>query len=233
MNEGFPHARQARTPSVARARSTPRRPDRPALWALLLALAMTALAVASAHAASGGISREPKPEPTLVPEAQTFGSRVLRVGMQGDDVRVLNGIIKSKAYAGSVVLTDSFESPTASAVREFQRRRALRPNGVVGLETAKALTRSMKRTGATWYGPGLYGNSTACGQVLRRSTIGVANLTLPCGTRVTFAYHGRYLVAPVIDRGPYTSGYDFDLTNGAREALGFDSSDQIRYAVAR
>ena len=27
--------------------------------------------------------------------------------------------------------------------------------------------------------------------------------------------------------------HDFDLTNGAREALGFESSDQIRFAIAR
>src|SRR5947209_2296470 len=37
---------------------------------------------------------------------------------------------------------------------------------------------------ATLYGPGFYGRRTACGVVLRRSTIGLANRTLPCGTPV-------------------------------------------------
>ena len=90
----------------------------------------------------------------------------------------------------------------------------------------------MRTAGATWYGPGLYGNGTACGQTLRPGTIGVAHRTLPCGTTLKFSYHGRSLVTTVIDRGPYTPGNDFDLTNGARLALGFEGVGQVRYAVA-
>lgn len=90
----------------------------------------------------------------------------------------------------------------------------------------------MRSAGATWYGPGLYGNHTACGQTLRPGTVGVAHKTLPCGTTLKLAYHGRYLVTKVIDRGPYTKGNAFDLTNGARRALDFEGVDQVRYAVA-
>ncbi len=90
----------------------------------------------------------------------------------------------------------------------------------------------MKTAGATWYGPGFYGHKTACGQVLRPGTIGVAHRNLPCGTTVKFAYHGHYLITKVIDRGPYTRGNSWDLTNGARTMLGFDGSDRVRYAVA-
>jgi len=90
----------------------------------------------------------------------------------------------------------------------------------------------MRSAGATWYGPGLYGNHTACGQVLRRGTIGVAHRTLPCGTTIKFSYHGHTLVTKVIDRGPYTKGNDFDLTNGARLALDFEGVGRVRYAVA-
>lgn len=90
----------------------------------------------------------------------------------------------------------------------------------------------MRSAGATWYGPGLYGNHTACGQTLRPGTIGVAHKTLPCGTTIKFAYHGRSLVTQVIDRGPYSVGNSFDLTNGARLALGFEGAEQVRYAVA-
>ena len=90
----------------------------------------------------------------------------------------------------------------------------------------------MRSAGATWYGPGLYGNGTACGQTLRPATIGVAHRTLPCGTRVKFSYHGHTLITQVIDRGPYTAGNDFDLTNGARLALDFEGVDRVRYAVA-
>lgn len=90
----------------------------------------------------------------------------------------------------------------------------------------------MRTAGATWYGPGLYGNGTACGQTLRPGTIGVAHRTLPCGTTIKLTYHRHSLVTRVIDRGPYTPGNAFDLTNGARLALGFEGVGRVRYAVA-
>ena len=193
-----------------------------------------ASAISSAHAASGGISRTPPGGAAASGDGAPFGSRVLREGMTGDDVRILNGIVTSKSYARGVHVTDAFESPTARAVREFQRNWSLAPSGAVDRTTAKTLVRSMKVTEATWYGPGLYGAHTACGQTLRSTTIGVANRTLPCGTRVTFAYHGHYVIAPVIDRGPYgPAGRDFDLTWATRQALHFGDVDEIHYAAAR
>lgn len=89
----------------------------------------------------------------------------------------------------------------------------------------------LRSAGATWYGPGFYGSQTACGEVLSPQTIGVAHRDLPCGTPVKFVYRGRQIVTMVIDRGPYSSGKDWDLTNGARRALHFGGSGQIDYAV--
>lgn len=89
----------------------------------------------------------------------------------------------------------------------------------------------LRAAGATWYGPGFYGHHTACGQVLRPNVIGVAHRSLPCGTVVKLAYQGRSILTTVIDRGPYAQGYTWDLTNGARLALGLEGSDQIRYAL--
>ncbi len=87
--------------------------------------------------------------------------------------------------------------------------------------------------GASWYGGiSMWGRSTACGQTLRPSTIGVANKTLPCGTPVKFVWHGHSIVAPVIDRGPYIQGRAWDLTSAAAEALEFEGIGRIRYAVA-
>jgi rare lipoprotein A len=99
-------------------------------------------------------------------------------------------------------------------------------------ESAGLAFSSVRSAGATWYGPGLYGNNTACGQTLLPETIGVAHRTLPCGTAVKFLHRGRSLVARVIDRGPFVSGVDWDLTNGARRLLGFEGIGQIRYAIA-
>jgi rare lipoprotein A len=76
--------------------------------------------------------------------------------------------------------------------------------------------------GATWYGgKGMWGRSTACGQVLTPTTIGVANKTLPCGTQVTVSYAGRAVTTTVIDRGPFHKGYAWDLTRKAAKRLGF------------
>lgn len=86
--------------------------------------------------------------------------------------------------------------------------------------------------GASWYGPGLWGNSTACGQTLRPQTMGVAHKTLPCGTTVKFVYGGRSVVTQVIDRGPYIDGRAWDLTKAVSDALGFEGVGRVRYAVA-
>lgn len=86
--------------------------------------------------------------------------------------------------------------------------------------------------GASWYGPGLYGRHTACGETLRATTIGVAHRNIPCGTPVKFVYRGRVLVAPVIDRGPYVKGRAWDLTAAASRVLGFVGVGRLRYAVA-
>jgi hypothetical protein len=90
----------------------------------------------------------------------------------------------------------------------------------------------MRYGGASWYGPGLYGNRTACGQTLRRHTLGVAHKTLPCGTTVKFVYHGHALITHVIDRGPYVRGRAWDLTEAASKVLGFEGVGRVRYAVA-
>jgi peptidoglycan lytic transglycosylase len=89
-----------------------------------------------------------------------------------------------------------------------------------------------RSAGASWYGPGLWGRKTACGQTLRPNTLGVAHRNLPCGTAVKFVYHGHALITQVIDRGPYVKGRAWDLTAAAGEALGFEGVGMLRYAVA-
>jgi rare lipoprotein A (peptidoglycan hydrolase) len=74
---------------------------------------------------------------------------------------------------------------------------------------------------ASYYGPGLYGGGLACGGTLSPGTVGVAHKTLPCGTRVTFKVGNRVVTAPVIDRGPFIAGRDWDLTTALRNKLRF------------
>ena len=79
---------------------------------------------------------------------------------------------------------------------------------------------------ATWYGPGFYGNRTACGKTLGYDTLGVAHRSLPCGTKVSILYEGRTITVPVIDRGPYSSA-NWDLTRETAERLRFSGKDTI------
>ncbi|MFN8163948.1 MAG: septal ring lytic transglycosylase RlpA family protein [Solirubrobacterales bacterium] len=90
----------------------------------------------------------------------------------------------------------------------------------------------LRSAGASWYGPGLWGRTTACGQTLRPHTLGVAHKTLPCGTTVKFVYHGHALITQVIDRGPYVKGRSWDFTAAASEALGFEGVGRVRFAIA-
>jgi len=76
-------------------------------------------------------------------------------------------------------------------------------------------------TNVSWYGPGFIGSGTACGQTYTKTLMGVAHRTLPCGTLVTFRNpaNGRQVTVPVIDRGPYVSGRQWDLSRGLCDYL--------------
>jgi rare lipoprotein A len=69
---------------------------------------------------------------------------------------------------------------------------------------------------ASWYDDG---GNTACGF---HAGLGVANRSLPCGTKVRFRHAGHTVTATVDDRGPYVGGRDFDLNQNTAAALGFD-----------
>jgi peptidoglycan lytic transglycosylase len=80
---------------------------------------------------------------------------------------------------------------------------------------------------ASWYGPGLYGSRLACGGRLSAGTLGVANKSLPCGARVTLRYRGRSVRVPVVDRGPFAGGREYDLTAATAQRLGFRGTGAV------
>lgn len=81
---------------------------------------------------------------------------------------------------------------------------------------------------ASWYGPGLYGGHLSCGGTLDAGDLGVAHKSLPCGTKVTLRHHGRVLRVPVIDRGPYVAGREYDLTEATANRLKFRGHGAIQ-----
>ena len=87
---------------------------------------------------------------------------MLEKGDRGDDVVTLQRVLAMKGY--SVGGADGvYGRRTKVTVKRFQRRRRLTADGRVGPATTRALARTWGVRTATYYGPGLYGNRTACG----------------------------------------------------------------------
>ena len=120
------------------------------------------------------------------------------------------------ALSDSSVLLDPNERPASTG---RPNGAAIQPGALVG---TVAIPQWKHDSDVSWYGPGFYGRRTACGHALTTSLRGVAHRTLPCGTRVTFRNpaNGRTVTAPVVDRGPYVAGRQWDLTGGLCLALG-------------
>jgi len=81
-------------------------------------------------------------------------------------------------------------------------------------------------------GPGAFGRRTACGGVITSETEGVAHPTLPCGVRIFITFHGHTVLVPVIDRGPYTPGREFDLTDALARRVGLHGVQEIHWSYA-
>lgn len=81
----------------------------------------------------------------------------------------------------------------------------------------------------SWYGPGFYENRLPCWRWLAANglpiqflpdTWGVAHKSLPCGTMVTLTLGANTVTVPVVDRGPYVAGREFDLSPRVKAGLG-------------
>ena len=199
---------------------------------------------ASASAQSTGGSSAPPPQPAG--DVALVASPQALLGQEA----VLTGTVSRRAH-GRVLRVQRFDE-TAQAWRSEarttvgrkgrysvrwspqvlgqQRIRATlqrRRSASVTSASPEVSVRVFKPGMATWYGPGLYGNTTACGQELTKELVGVAHKSLPCGTMVEVSYAGRSIVVPVVDRGPYAKGMTWDLTSAAAEQLGFTETARI------
>jgi rare lipoprotein A (peptidoglycan hydrolase) len=94
-------------------------------------------------------------------------------------------------------------------------------SGVTPVSSKTKRLNAYRSVQASYYGPGLYGNGVACGGVLTPSKLGVANKTLPCGSKVTLHHGSKTVTVPVIDRGPYSGNREYDLTTATKNKLGY------------
>jgi rare lipoprotein A (peptidoglycan hydrolase) len=152
------------------------------------------------------------PSPNRTPSADLFASVEMAASVRGS-VTTIQPLDPHARSAGVLDQRSTLREPDSAAQPPRVRPKAAQPEARVAV-VRKPTWRLDGNV--SWYGPGFYGNRTACGLALTRGLIGVAHRTLPCGTKVTFknAANGRVVTAPVVDRGPYVRGRQWDLTAG-------------------
>ena len=87
--------------------------------------------------------------------------------------------------------------------------------------------------GASTYGIGdgfLWG-TTASGDIVTPTSMGVAMKTVPLGTTIEITYNGRTCTAVVNDRGPFVGGREIDLQPAVASALGFSGVGTVGYRI--
>lgn len=85
---------------------------------------------------------------------------------------------------------------------------------------------------ASSYGPGRYGQQTACGVELTPETRGLAHPVLPCGVDILVSFQGKTARAEVLDRGPQGGGAEFELTEALARHLGLSGTQRVRWRFA-
>lgn len=100
-------------------------------------------------------------------------------------------------------------------------------------QTAVALnTPRWQEAVASSYGPGRYGQQTACGVDLTPETRGLAHPVLPCGVDILLSFQGNTARAEVLDRGPHGGGAEFELTEALARDLGLSGTQRVRWRFA-
>ncbi|HSK40430.1 MAG TPA: septal ring lytic transglycosylase RlpA family protein [Arenibaculum sp.] len=103
---------------------------------------------------------------------------------------------------------------------------ALSPGGGASAHDVEEDGRHVEVGTASWYGPGLQGNTTASGDVFDQNALTAAHPTLPMATEatVTNLENGRTVDVEINDRGPFAQDRVIDLSKAAAEELDMTDS---------
>jgi rare lipoprotein A (peptidoglycan hydrolase) len=136
---------------------------------------------------------------------------------------------KGKAQAPVVSLVDDTPqaAQTVAKAASGAGKAAAKTGQAAKAAPKTASTKAGRQVKVSAYGPGLYGNKTANGTVLRRETVGVAHKSLPLGSKVDITINGKTITAKVIDRGPYVGNRQYDLTEGLIKQFGYSSCSEF------
>lgn len=80
-------------------------------------------------------------------------------------------------------------------------------------------------------GDGLMYGTTASGDTVTPTSMGVAMKTMPLGTIIEITYNGKTVTAVVNDRGPYSGNRQIDMQPAVAHALGFSGVGTVGYRV--
>jgi len=198
--------------------------------------------VVAAVAASGAVALRSDNSPPAQAQAADTDAVRLRYALTSANASVAIAADRAAALEREVALldvtvgnlTDKLEGATGAAV-------SIDASGSITLlypPKPEPAPRTSAKTGggwktatASWYGPGLYGNTTADGTLFTADTWCVAHKTLPFGTIVQITYGGRIVDVPVRDRGPFVPGREFDLSAAVARSLGFSGVHPIEWRV--
>ena len=99
--------------------------------------------------------------------------------------------------------------------------------------TANKPTSQAVQGQASWYGPGLYGNKTTSGEVLKKGTMTAAHSSLPMGTKVkvTRLDNNKSVTVVINDRKPFKQGTVIDLAHGSATALDVDDDGKTAVEI--
>jgi hypothetical protein len=79
----------------------------------------------------------------------------------------------------------------------------------------------------------LAGHVSGCDTLLTPKTLGVDHQVLPCGAKVFLAFRGKTVLTTVVDRGPFTPRFDFEVTPALADQLGLSGVQTIKWSFAR
>ena len=99
--------------------------------------------------------------------------------------------------------------------------------------TANKPTSQAVQGQASWYGPGLYGNKTTSGEVLKKGTMTAAHSSLPMGTKVkvTRLDNNKSVTVVINDRKPCKQVTVIDLAHSSATALDVDDNGKTAVEI--
>jgi hypothetical protein len=79
----------------------------------------------------------------------------------------------------------------------------------------------------------LAGHPSGCGTLLDPKTLGVDHPVLPCGAKIFLRYADKTVLTEIVDRGPFSTGREFEVTPALADLIGLSGVQTIRWSFAR